>query len=133
MLKPRNNGQWTEARYSQFIKSALRAASTRWGPKYEAKKRARVSRGIYLCIGYNRGSHQVPASLPPKAGNKRRRECAVDHIEPVVSIREGFRDWDTYIERLFVETSGYQLLCPDCHDTKTADERAERKMYKNEK
>lgn len=129
-VKPRNGGQWTEARFNSFIKGALRAASSRWGPKYETKKNARIKRGVYLCAGYYRDSHEVPASLPPKPGNIRRRQVAVDHIEPVVDPKVGFVDWDEVVKRMFVEVEGFQLLCPECHDNKTADERSERKNKK---
>lgn len=124
--KVRNGRQWTEARFHSFIKSALRAASNRWGPKHEAKKAARIRRGVYLCAGYRRGPHETPASLPPKPGNKKRRQVAVDHILPVVDPVEGFAGWDKLIERMFCEADGFQLLCPDCHDLKTADERSVR-------
>jgi hypothetical protein len=42
--KPYNSGQWTEARYHSFVKGALRAASRRWPPKYEALRRACVGK-----------------------------------------------------------------------------------------
>jgi hypothetical protein len=48
---------------------------------------------------------------------------AIDHISPVVDPEVGFKGWDEYIERMFCEVDGYQLLCPDCHDKKTSDER----------
>lgn len=121
--KTRNGGTWTESRFQSFIKSALRSASNRWGPKYEVKKNARLSRGVYLCAGYRREPHETPATLPPKPGGKKRRQAAVDHIHPIVDPREGFVSWDRVIERMFVEAEGLQLLCPDCHDAKTADER----------
>ena len=40
--KTRNNRTWTEARYFGFIRSTLRAGFTRWGPKHEAKRQAKV-------------------------------------------------------------------------------------------
>jgi hypothetical protein len=81
--------------------------------------------GRYLCaccgdIG--------PATLPPLQGQKRRRNnAAVDHIDPVVCTRRGYIDWNTYIERMFLEEDGYQVLCWKCHSAKTRDEREERK------
>jgi hypothetical protein len=122
--KSRNNGQWTEARFTSFIKSTLRSATQRWGPKQSALKRARIRRGVYLCEGWGRPEHETPASLPPRAGNKRRRKVAVDHINPVVDPHVGFTTWDDVIERMFVEVEGFQVLCPDCHEEKTKEERA---------
>lgn len=123
-----NGGKWTPARFHSFIKSALRAASNKWPPKYEVKKEARVERGVYRCAGYGRPAHNVPASLPPKEGNKRRiNNAVVDHIDPVIDPEVGFIDWNEVIARMFCEKDGLQVLCHDCHSRKTADEREKRK------
>jgi hypothetical protein len=120
-----NNGQWTEARFHSFIKSALRAASSRWGPKWQVKKKARKARGIYECAGYGRKSHNVPASLPAPVGKKRRVDNAVvDHIHPVIDPDIGFTSWDSLVDRMFCEADGLQILCHECHSAKTKDERS---------
>ncbi len=120
----RNGGTWTEARFASFIRGGLRSISMRWPPKKKVKQNARIQRGLYLCAGYKTGSHEVPASLPPLPGNKRRiNNSIVDHIQPVVDPRVGFVDWNTLIKRLFCEADGFQLLCHECHSAKTADER----------
>lgn len=116
--KPRNMGNWTEARYTSFVKSALRGA--RWPPRYECIKQAKVGYGLYKCalcgtIG--------PPTLPPEEGKKnRRKNIAADHIEPVVDPNVGFVDWNTFIERLYVELPKWQALCYDCHAKKTREE-----------
>ncbi len=120
--KTRNGGQWTEARYVGFVRSALRAASMRWGPKNEALKAARLSRGMYLCAEC-KGA--VPNSLP--GDGKRVKNVYVDHIDPVVEPEVGFVSWDTFIERLFIEKDGFQILCGACHKAKTAEERLRRR------
>ena len=48
----------------------------------------------------------------------------VDHIDPVVDPKVGFVDWTTYIERMFVEEDGLQILCKECHDKKTRFEKS---------
>lgn len=106
-----NNNEWTEARFRSFIMSALRKASMKWPPKYRTRKEAKRQKGYYLCAGYKRRSHKVK---PP---------VYVDHIEPVIDPAVGFYNWDSVIERLFVEDEGLQVLCKSCHDAKTADER----------
>lgn len=119
--KPLNGGKWTDARFNSFIRSALRSAHGRWGPKAEAKRNARVSRGVYRCADCD---GLVPATLPALPGRKRRRNNAVvDHINPVVDPNVGFLDWNTYISRMFVEVEGYQVLCWACHEAKTKEER----------
>ena len=119
--KTRCGGQWTPARFASFIKSALRSASNRWSPKYTVKREARTARNTYTCAGCKK-------SFPSKS-------VRVDHIEPVVDTKRGFVSWDEYIERMFVEKEGYQLLCTNakgtgCHDFKSALERATRKETK---
>lgn len=132
MTEKRNSGEWTEARYNGFIKSALRNASMKWPPKNAVKKAARVERGVYECAGYKRDPHHVPASLPPKPGNKRRiNNAVVDHINPVIDPETGFISWDEVIERMFCEADGLQVLCHDCHTKKTADEKEIAKKRKS--
>jgi len=124
-LKVRNNGRWTEARFKSFIISALRGAHGKWGVKHDAKKTAWVERGKYQCANCNKIG---PATLPPLEGRTRKRNnAAVDHIDPVVNPEVGFVDWNTYISRMFLEASGYQVLCYKCHAEKTAVERKRRK------
>lgn len=128
-VKPRNSGQWTESRFNSFIKSALRAASSRWGPKFQCIKNAKVGYGQYKC---DMCGTVGPPTLPPPEGKKRRiNNIAADHIEPVIDPAVGFVDWDTVIERMFVEVDGYQALCAACHTAKTAREREVAKLRKS--
>lgn len=119
--KLHNNGQWTEARFVSFVKSALRNASLRWGPKNEVKKKARVARGRYICQGYKREAHVVPATI------NRVKNVFVDHINPVVDPSSGFTTWDDFIRGLFCEEDNLQVLCKECHDHKSRDEKERRK------
>ena len=124
-MKTRNNGRWTEARFRSFIISALRGAHGKWGVKHDVKKKSWVSRGVYKCAICKQHG---PATLPPLEGRQRKRNnAAVDHIDPVVKPEVGFVDWNTYIDRMFLEASGYQVLCYKCHAEKTAAERKRRK------
>lgn len=128
----RNNGTWTEAKFRSFIVSTLRTATRRWGPKNSVKKKAWVERGVYWCAGYKKRKHKVPVTLPPKPGNKRRiNNVLVDHIDPVVDPSVGFTTWDEYIERMFCEENGLQVLCDECHTRKTNEERVQRNSRKD--
>ena len=138
MSKPCNGGQWTEARKRSFIISALRSATSRWGPKQEALKRARVIRGIYLCALCKKEgpatTWRTYKSGVNKGSPKKVKNTVVDHIVPVVDPLTGFVGWDTYIERMFCEADGLQVICHDCHEKVTAEERAiatERKRKEN--
>lgn len=110
-----NDGKWTISRKRQFILNALRGASRRWSPINTTKKNARISRNTYVC------SH-----CKSKVTNK---NIKVDHTQPVVST-SGFVDYNTYIERLFVETDKLSALCKKCHDAKTLEENKLRKYNK---
>jgi len=116
--KTRNNGQWSEARFKSFIKSLLRKGTMKWGPVHTTKKAGWVERGKYLCA-------ECKQVVPLKKDGK--KNVFVDHVNPVVSPEEGFVSWDRYIERMFCEAEGLQVLCGDCHSRKTKEERGRRK------
>jgi 5-methylcytosine-specific restriction endonuclease McrA len=123
--KPRNNGTWSEARFNSFIKSLLRKGTQRWGPKNLVLKEARTAKGVYLCAGCK---EEVPVTV--KKDGKRIRNVFVDHINPIVDPALGFTSWDDYIERMFCEESGLQVLCKSCHDAKSKEENERRKKRK---
>lgn len=127
--KTYNNGNWTEARFNSFIKGGLRALSQKWPPRNECIKDARVKRGFYKCDGCGQ---VVPATLPPKEGNKRRiKNIVADHIEPVIDPKIGFIGWDEVVRRMFVNRDGFQALCYECHSKKTQQEREIAKERRN--
>jgi len=56
------------------------------------------------------------------------KEIAVDHIEPVISTKDGYQNFTTYIERLFCSVDNLQVICNykgerdglrSCHKIKT--------------
>lgn len=126
VVKPYNGGQWTQARFDSFVKSALRAASRRWPPKYEALKRA--------CVGKRHdpatGKQSFRYTCQGCANIFKAADISVDHIETAVPI-EGFTSWDEVIHRMFCEADGLQILCHDCHGIKTQNERKQRAEAKS--
>lgn len=117
--KTRCSGQWTESKYNTFIRNLLRQGTRKWAPMQDVLKEARTERGFYHCAGCEQ---DVPVTT--KNGRKRIKNIFVDHIEPVVDPEEGFVDWNVYIERMFSEKENFQVLCGECHDKKTSEERA---------
>jgi hypothetical protein len=103
--KPYNNNTWTAARFHSFIKSALRGASLKWPPRLRVKKKAWRKRGWYECAGFDRDPHLV-------------KTVQIDHIEQI-----GTGDWNTIVERMFVEDDKLQALCSDCHKLKSKKEK----------
>ncbi len=107
-----NSGNWTKAKFEAWIKNGLRRLNYRWPPRYEAVKKARVDRGIYMCKGYKRRAHRIKT-----------KEMQLDHIIPVIDPKTGHTSWDKYINRLFCESNNFQILCLSCHKKKTKEER----------
>lgn len=88
----------------------LRRATYKWPPRSASLKAAWVERGIYRCA-------KCKKVFP-------RKDVAIDHIVPVIDPKNGWVSWDVYIERLFCEEKGFQILCRKCHDKKTKKERS---------
>jgi 5-methylcytosine-specific restriction endonuclease McrA len=117
--RTRNNGTMTESMFWSMIRSTLRNKSRWWKPISQCKSNARRK--------YN-------------GPNKRQRweyQCAkckkwwsekninVDHIIPAGSLQCA-DDLPRFVERLFVEVEGLQVLCSNCHNLKTKSERNEK-------
>jgi len=129
--KTRNGGEWTEARFKSFIVSALRKVSNRWGPRNSCKKAARHHEKLPNATG-RLVFHSKCADC---GGLFPETTIAVDHINSVVDPAVGFVNFDIYIERMYCEQEGFQVLCTDCHSSKTKVERdigTERKRRERE-
>ena len=55
---------------------------------------------------------------------KKRTNNVIDHNYEVVDENVGWVSWDIYIERLFVEKEGFQILCWSCNKKKTTENNA---------
>jgi hypothetical protein len=110
--KTRAGNTWTEAKFWGFLRSALRRASTRWPGKSQA--RVAVRRPYCGPLSRVKWEYQCVTCkqwLPEK-------ETELDHIEACGSLKE-YSDLPGFVERLFVEKDGYQVLCKKCHNNKT--------------
>lgn len=122
--------EWTQSRFNSFIKSALRAASSRWPPKYQCLKEAFV--GVKENVKTKRQSKHYRCNSCYKEYPS--ADVQVDHILPVIDPFKGFETWDRVIERMFCSVEYFQVLCTDCHKNKTTVERQQAKERKlNEK
>lgn len=118
----------TEAQFITFVKNQLRGASWKWAPISEVFKKARVTKGVYLC---NSCKCNVPITIV--VNGKRIKNVFVDHIRPVVDPLLGFISWDVFINNLYCEVDNLQVLCGDCHDKKTVEEKILAKERREEK
>ena len=116
VAKTRAGGRWSEARWWSFLRSGLRRMSVRWPVKYDVLRDARrKSRSENKRLKWEFRCAQCGGWFAAKA-------VAVDHIVPVGTLR-AFADLPGFVERLFCEAAGYQVVCTNCHAAKTAAER----------
>ena len=103
----------------RFLIPILRRKSVYSPERNRCLQLARRERGFYEC----------------KSCNKLfgRKEVHVDHIQSVVSVRDAWIDWNTYIARLFVSAEEMQVLCVNCHSSKTLLENELRSINKKAK
>ena len=122
IARPYNGGQWSTSRFFGFLRSSLRRSSSRWGPVYQAFAEAETGKKINKASG-RLAMHYRCACC---AGEFPRKNVAADHIIPAGSLT-CFEDLPAFAQRLFVEKEGFQVLCDDCHQIKTNQERDEKK------
>ena len=85
------NKKWTQAKFNSFIKNNLRAATRKWEPIQQCKKRAHVARGLYKCDGCGQ---EVPPTYYDGDKRKRMKNIFVDHVVPIIDPAVGFTTWD---------------------------------------
>lgn len=91
------------------VKQEVLKAGRKEFPKYKKDgSRAKKDAVCYLCNVCKKyvGSTKV----------------SVDHIIPVISVDDGFVDWNTFVERLYCGPENLQIICDDCHAVKTKEE-----------
>jgi 5-methylcytosine-specific restriction endonuclease McrA len=117
--KTRNSGTMTESAFWSFIRSALRNKSRWWKPITECKQKSRRPyTGPNKRLKFEYQCNECKGWYPEKQIN-------VDHIIPAGTLTCS-SDLAGFIERLFCEQENLQVLCTDCHDKKTANERNEK-------
>lgn len=99
----------------QFVMRQLRLATYRWPYGHMAMQRASIERGFKKCESCQ--------------GTFASKEVQKDHIVPVIDVQRGFTSWDDVINRLFIKSNDYQILCLSCHTNKTNIENEMRKKY----
>lgn len=120
-----NGGEWTQARFNSFIKSALRTASVRWPPRYQCLADA------YRCTKVNektgRQAKHFECAICAKLFTQ--QDVEINHKDPVVPV-SGFDSWDAVIDRMFCEGDALECLCKPCHKAMTKEENQLRRTKK---
>lgn len=116
VLRTRNHGTMTESGFWSFIRSALRQKSRWWKPILACKMSSRRPyRGPNKRQKFEYQCESCLNWFPEKKIN-------VDHVQPAGSLNSA-ADLPGFVERLFCEVDNLQVLCTDCHDKKTKDEK----------
>lgn len=118
--------EWTQAKLNSTIKSALRAASRYYPPRYETLKDSYVDVRINKASGRMAKHHKCAmcnGAFPSK-------DVQVDHIAPIIDPVVGFVSWDEVVRRMFCKKQNLQVLCKACHLVKT---NAEKQLKKESK
>lgn len=114
--RPRNAGTLTESAFWGMIRSALRQKSRWWKPITEAKAEARRAyNGTNKRRKWEYRCAKCKKYFPDK-------ETQVDHITPAGTLKTA-TDLPAFVEKLFCEKGGFQVLCTTCHNIKTQKER----------
>lgn len=101
-----------------FIINLLRRGTYRYPARNEALKKAKIGRNQYHCKFCG----------PDKVYG--RKDVSVDHRYPVVDPVQGFTGWQDYVDRMFCDESGFDVLCHEHHDLKSAKENLLRRETK---
>lgn len=121
------------------IINAVRRLSFAYKPRNEAKNKQKVAPATFRCEGckdviYTGKKTIEKAGLEEliEAGEEvRSGKICLDHALEIVPV-EGFPgktwDWNIYLERLFCDAEGFQVLCEDCNYLKTQEENQQRKL-----
>ena len=116
VVKTRNAGTMTESAFWSFIRSGLRQKSRWWKPITECKLKAkRAYKGPNKRQKFEYQCKSCKNWFPEKQIN-------VDHICPAGSLNSA-QDLPGFVERLFCEQDNLQVLCSECHNVKTQNEK----------
>ena len=124
VIKTRNAGTMSESAFWGFIRSALRQKSRWWKPITQCKQNAkRPYKGNNKRQKFEYQCNKCKKWFPDKQIN-------IDHVTPAGELNKA-DDLPGFVERLFVEESGLQCLCQNCHNEKTKQEKEQLKIKRN--
>lgn len=107
---------WSTAKFWGFLRSALRSAYNKWPPKWKVLNAAK--REYKGKLKNQKWEYQCAEC----GGWFKAKEVSVDHKIPCGSLNS-YDDLVPFVQRLFVNEDGLQVLHKACHDRKTQEER----------
>lgn len=99
-----------------FAIQALRRATYKWKGRWTAEKKYKYHghKNSYIC------------AMCPEGVVHGKKDTQMDHVDPVVDPIEGYKDLETFADRLLVYEDGWQRLCKEHHAEKTKQENSQR-------
>lgn len=121
----------TKAQFVTFIKNLLRKGTFMWKSRSVAKNKAKVGPATYQCedcgIYVYEGKKSLEKAMEvidvPENITLIKGGTKLDHIKPIVDPSVGFSTWDSFVLGSFCFVNNFQVLCEDCHNSKTAIEK----------
>jgi len=111
---------------NSVIRGALRRAFARSPLVQEVMNESRREMPRYKQDGTRHKKNWVQRQCEVCNNWESSSKMAVDHKVPVVSVDDGFQDWNEFIDRLWCDKGNLQRICDTCHDKKTSQERIAR-------
>ena len=106
----------TEAEFFSWLLSNVRRSTIRWKPRNDQLNVYRVE---YKGTDKRTKWHYRCENC---SGFFKRKEIEVDHIIPCGGI-SCFEDIEGWYRRAFVEKEGFRVLCKECHNRRTQQDR----------
>jgi 5-methylcytosine-specific restriction endonuclease McrA len=126
VAKPYNNGTMTSSAFFSFIRASLRRRTIVWKPIQSCKQKAKRE-----YVGPNK-RQRVEFQCNSCKNYFSDKEVSVDHVIPAGSLNS-FEDLPGFVQRLFCEEEGLQVLCNNCHDNKSKIDKNETGKRRAEK
>lgn len=119
------------------IIGVLRKASYAHPPRKVARDKQKVAPAAFRCescqvVLYTGKKQEIPQEILNNFDKVKRSKMCLDHKIPIIDPVKGWQGFDSFIERLFCKAEGFQVLCPECHNSKTYLENELRKQNKKD-
>lgn len=130
-IKKKKITEKERSRLKSKIIAALRKLSLGWRHRVLAKNKVKIDKALFQCqscrvMCYEGTNEKRFAQYKETYDNVIRDKVHMDHIDSVISVTDGWKDFNTYIERLFCHMDNFQALCPLCHNKKSQTENENR-------